>query len=97
MCKPQKMVDQNEVSAIACVFFTDFSTEMLKIWLASQANNFPAKRKSRLRRRLTAQVNKSSARNFLQQFLIDVEIRMHMLHIVMIFECLNQANHRRGV
>jgi hypothetical protein len=37
----------------------------------------------------------SSARNFFQKFLIDVKIGMYVLHIVIIFERFEQANHLR--
>src|SRR5215469_12576972 len=32
--------------------------------------------------------------NFFQQFLVDVEVCVHVLHIVMLFEGFHQANHR---
>jgi hypothetical protein len=35
--------------------------------------------------------------NFFQDFLIDIEVRVHVLHVVMIFERLNQADHGMGI
>ena len=37
----------------------------------------------------------TSARNFFQSLLVDVEVRMHVLHVFAIFERFHQADHLR--
>src|SRR5205085_10873500 len=37
------------------------------------------------------------SRDFFQQLLVNVEVSVHVLHVVMLFERLHQANHGRGL
>ena len=39
---------------------------------------------------------KLSAGNFFQQLLIDIEVRVDVLHVIVVFERFDQANHLRG-
>lgn len=68
--------------------FTEFPTDMLK------SVPLPRVKKAAPLGRLPSSL-KTLPGNFLQQLLIDIEIRVDILHIIVFFERFHQPDHRR--
>jgi hypothetical protein len=75
-------------------FSTEFSTVVLKTSSASIAVN----KKSRPKGAALLQILRcrSSASHFFQELLVNVEIGVYVLHVILIFECFHEPDHRVG-
>lgn len=87
------------LTQVLCPFCTEFSTKMLKTSEREVRETIRAANNKKAARARAAFLCKTKrlSRNFFQQFLIDVEVRVDVLHIVMLFEGLHEANHRVGL
>ena len=82
------------LTGILWSFSTVFSTVVLKTFL------FALKKKSRLIGRLFKKhfsiLFVRSARHFFEQLLIDIEVRVHVLYIILILESFHETDHSVG-
>jgi hypothetical protein len=82
-----------ELRSLVSVFYTEFSTGVLK----SLRPHPMSRKKAAPDERLRIPFRKKLCRNFFQNLLINVEVRMNVLYVVVIFERLDQTDHRMSV
>ncbi len=79
-----------------CSFSTVFSTNMLKTSARRMLSGTNEQKKAAPCGRLAKSKMTRLSRDFFQQLLVDVEVRVHVLHVVVLFERFHQADHRIG-
>ena len=79
-------------------FSTEFSTLVLKTFLSVpdswEISTF--KEKGRPQGRPSIIVSRTLPGNFFQKLLVDIEVRVYILHVVVIFEYFHQPDHSVG-
>ncbi len=88
-----EVIFAEEVRALVSFFYTEFSTSVLKSLMLVRKSSKKAAQMSGF----DSKFHPELGCNFFQNFLIDIEISVHVLHIVMILKRFDEANHRMSI